>query len=45
MGCRLEWNNEEDSWDCPCHGSRFDYTGKSLYAPGVKDLDRFEIEY
>ena len=24
MGCRLTWNEEERSWDCPCHGSRYD---------------------
>ena len=27
LGCRLVWNQEERSWDCPCHGSRFDYRG------------------
>lgn len=33
MGCRLEWNNEEDSWDCPCHGSRYDKSGELLDNP------------
>ncbi|MDO5519900.1 MAG: FAD-dependent oxidoreductase [bacterium] len=38
LGCMLEWNKEEKSWDCPCHGSRFDYKGKLLSNPSVKDL-------
>ena len=38
MGCRLEWNNEEDSWDCPCHGSRFDKNGELLDNPAQVDL-------
>lgn len=42
LGCLLTWNNLEHTWDCPCHGSRFDYTGKSLYAPSIKDLERYE---
>lgn len=33
LGCRLEWNPEERTWDCPCHGSRFDYHGNLLDAP------------
>lgn len=38
LGCELTWNNLEKTWDCPCHGSRYDYTGKMLYGPTVKDL-------
>ena len=38
MGCGLEWNPDEKSWDCPCHGSRFDYTGKLIDNPAQTDL-------
>ena len=38
MGCKLEWNNEEDSWDCPCHGSRYDKNGELLDNPAQIDL-------
>ncbi|MBQ6696846.1 MAG: FAD-dependent oxidoreductase [Lachnospiraceae bacterium] len=38
MGCRLKWNKEEQSWDCPCHGSRFDKDGKILDNPSKKDM-------
>lgn len=37
MGCGLEWNPDEKSWDCPCHGSRFDENGKLLDNPAKKD--------
>lgn len=37
LGCQLEWNPEEESWDCPCHGSRFDYMGHLLGNPAQKD--------
>lgn len=37
MGCRLEWNPEERTWDCPCHGSRFDYQGNLLDDPATRD--------
>lgn len=33
MGCKLEWNPEEESWDCPCHGSRFSSEGKLIDDP------------
>jgi len=38
MGCQLEWNPDEKSWDCPCHGSRFDPRGKLLSGPAQTDL-------
>lgn len=40
MGCQLEWNPEERTWDCPCHGSRFDFRGKLLDGPAQTDLPR-----
>ena len=43
LKCILIFNKEERSWDCPCHGSRFDYEGKSLYDPSIKDLEKYEI--
>lgn len=38
LGCQLEWNPDEKSWECPCHGSRFDYRGKRLDGPAKEDL-------
>ena len=38
MGCALEWNPDELSWDCPCHGSRFDSQGRLLDNPAQTDL-------
>lgn len=38
MGCELNWNSAEESWDCPCHGSRFTYEGKIITGPAVKPL-------
>lgn len=36
MGCQLLWNPDEKSWDCPCHGSRFDYDGRRMDNPAQK---------
>jgi nitrite reductase/ring-hydroxylating ferredoxin subunit len=38
MGCVVHWNSAERSWDCPCHGSRFDVSGHVLEGPAMKDL-------
>ena len=39
LGCQLEWNPDESSWDCPCHGSRFDSDGHLLDGPAQRGLD------
>ena len=39
LGCQLEWNPDEKSWDCPCHGSRFDYQGNLLDNPALENLE------
>lgn len=38
LACTVTWNTAERSWDCPCHGSRFDFKGRVLQGPAVKDL-------
>ncbi len=38
LGCALEWNPWEHSWDCPCHGSRFDEKGTLLDNPATGNL-------
>ncbi|MDU6427263.1 MAG: FAD-dependent oxidoreductase [Clostridium perfringens] len=38
LGCQLSWNADELTWDCPCHGSRFDYKGRLIVSPATKDL-------
>lgn len=40
LGCQLAWNPNEKTWDCPCHGSRFDIDGHLIEDPAQKDLDR-----
>ena len=43
LGCLLVWNQVEKTWDCPCHGSRFDYRGKNIVEPAYDDLDIIDI--
>ena len=38
MGCALKWNSQERTWDCPCHGSRFEENGELIDNPATNDL-------
>lgn len=40
MGCLLNWNPAERTWDCPCHGSRYAANGAVIQAPAVTDMEK-----
>lgn len=44
LGCELTWNNLEKTWDCPCHGSRYKYTGEMITEPTTEGLDIVDID-
>lgn len=43
LGCLLSWNDTDKTWDCPCHGSRFDYKGKNLHDPAFLNLESYNL--
>ncbi|MBM7717457.1 glycine/D-amino acid oxidase-like deaminating enzyme/nitrite reductase/ring-hydroxylating ferredoxin subunit [Bacillus thermophilus] len=42
MGCEVNWNSAETTWDCPCHGSRFSYDGQVLEGPADQPLPQID---
>jgi glycine/D-amino acid oxidase-like deaminating enzyme/nitrite reductase/ring-hydroxylating ferredoxin subunit len=44
LGCLVAWNAAERSWDCPCHGSRFNFDGQVIQGPAVDDLERKHVD-
>ncbi|HVE90799.1 MAG TPA: FAD-dependent oxidoreductase [Actinomycetota bacterium] len=43
LGCIVGWNPAETTWDCPCHGSRFDSDGRVIQGPANRDLESVDL--
>jgi Rieske Fe-S protein len=45
LGCSVRWNRQERTWDCPCHGSRFDpVDGRVINGPAARGLDAIDAQ-
>ena len=43
LGCILSFNKEERAYECPCHGSKFDYAGNLIYSPSIYNTKKYKI--
>jgi Rieske Fe-S protein len=43
MGCTVGWNGEDRTWDCPCHGSRYDARGGVIHGPATEGLAALDV--
>ncbi len=43
MGCNVSWNSAEATWDCPCHGARYNIQGEVLNGPATKNLKKIQL--
>ena len=44
VGCEIDWNDSEATWDCPCHGSRFEKDGTVKQGPARRPLDSIAVK-
>lgn len=44
LGCRVPWCGPSQGFECPCHGSKYNYVGEYFAGPAPRNLDRFEVE-